>query len=142
MKFLTDRHDIANEINIKETPVVMINIAKCMDGWEHCYEGDKIVVNDIRCTVKMYGDGGNENLHGTPYLYNNIELMPENICITDGFGRKDVIEDVEWRKAVRAREGEDIIVVFDTGKTVFVRKMKIGKVTKWVYPAATLQDID
>lgn len=141
MKFLTDRKEIANEINIKETPVVVINIRSCMAGYDRCYEGDKVVVDDIRCTVKMYGDGKNEGIEN-PAKYEEIVLMPENVMLKASFGYSDVKEMAEWRKATRLTEGGDVIVIFDAGNGGFVRKMKVGKVAKWVYPTAKFEDVE
>lgn len=141
MKFLKDRKEIANEINIKETPVIVINIRECMKGYDRCYAGDKVVVDDIRCTVKMYGDGENEGIE-YPSHYKRICLMPENVALKAGWGYRDVMEDVEWRKAIRLTEGGEVIVIFDAGDNCAIRKMKVGKVTKWVFPTAELEDVE
>ena len=42
MKFLRDRKEIAKAINIERIPVITMNIRKCMDGYENCYEGSRI----------------------------------------------------------------------------------------------------
>lgn len=148
MKFLTDRKEIANEINIKETPVIVINVRECMKGYERCYEGDKVVVKGgrnneygIRCFVQMFGDDVNEGIFA-PQLYKKICLMPDCIALTAGFGYHDVAEMAEWRKAQRITEGEEVIVMFDKGDECWLRKMKVGKVQNFVYPAAVLEDVD
>lgn len=141
MKFLTDRKEIAKEININEIPVIVINIRECMKGYEGCYEGDKVVVDDIRCTVKMYSDQENEGIEN-PILYKRICLMPENVGLTAGFGYHDVIEMAEWRKAMRLTEGGEVMVLFDKGNECALRKMKVGKVSKWVFPTAILEDVE
>lgn len=141
MKFLTDRHEIAEAINIRQLPTVRIDIRKCIEGFEDCYEGDKIVVEGIRCTVKMFGDGVNETLHDNPERYKKIELMPEGICLHESFGRQDVEEMVEWRQAQRASAGDEILVLFEGEDFAYLRQMKIGKVAKFVYPTAVLEDI-
>jgi len=148
MKFLTDRKEIANEINIKETPVIVINVRECMKGYERCYEGDKVVVKGgknneygIRCFVQMFGDD-NEGIYA-PQLYKKICLMPDAIALTAGFGYHDVVEMAEWRKAQRINEGEEVIVMFDEGEKCWLRKMKVGKVgSPWVYPTAVLEDVE
>lgn len=141
MKFLKDRHEIAKAINIDETPVIVMNVRECMKGYDRCYEGDKVVVNDIRCKVEMFGDGKNEGIYA-PQLYKEICLMPEADVLSAGFGYHDVMEDAEWRKAMRLTEGGEVLVIFDAGNGCHIRRMKVGKVTRWVFPAATLEDVD
>lgn len=147
MRFMTDRKEIAKAINIDRKPVLRIDISKSIDGYDDSYKGDDVVVLDrtgfdIRCTVKMFGDLANEKLHETPWLYQRICLMPETICITNSFGYSDVMEMYKWNKALRVREGEEVLVLFDAGNTCYLRKMKIGRVTKWVYPAALIIDAE
>lgn len=147
MRFMTDRKEIAKAINIDKKPVIRIDISNPMKGWDDCYEGDKVVViaksgYDIRCTAKMFGDSvGNEKSHA-PHLYKTIKLMPEANCITSHFGYSDVIEMVEWRKAIRVHEGEQVIIIFDQGDTCFIREMTVGKVSEFVYPTATIRDAE
>lgn len=150
MKFLTDRKEIAEEINIRGTPVVRIDISKPMSGWERCYAGDKLVVfgktsklrdYGIRTTVEMFGDQENEGIN-EPWLYKRICLMPDTVCIHKGFGYNDVIEMYSWNKAQKAEEGQIVILMFDSGDKCYLRKMKVGKVTDWVYPTALLEDVE
>ncbi len=148
MRFLTDRKVIAKAINIDGTPVIRIDITKEMPGYENCYEGDRVVVihkdgHDTRCTVEMFSDQENSGWHSTPWLYPRIVLMPETICIHSDFGYSDVMETYEWSKAVRVREGQEVIVLFDagSGRGVWLRKMKMGRAAKWVYPTARLEDL-
>lgn len=148
MRFLTDRKVIAKAINIDGTPVIRIDITKEMPGYDNCYEGDQVVVIDkkdgldTRCTISMYGDRENEGLHGTPWLYKRIVLMPEMIGIHADFGWHDVKEMYSWSKAVRVREGQEVIVLFDAGDHGYLRRMKIGRAAKFVYPTAVLEDIE
>lgn len=152
MKFLTDRHEIAEAINIKRTPVITINVKECINGYENCYAGSRLLVSTpskrypdhyTRCTVKMYGDGVNEDKHATPWLYNRIGLYPESACLTDSFGYRDVIEMAEWSEARCVKGGDEVLVVFDCGNVCYIRKMRIGKrVDGFVYPSALLHDID
>ena len=147
MVFVTDRYDIAREINILNTPVVRIDISKCMAGYDDCYEGDRVVVkksssHDIRCKVKMYSDQENQNYHAAPWCYPKIELMPESICLSNGFGKRDIDEMVKWRQATRLSQGQNLLVYFDKGEEGgWLRRMKVGKVTEWVYPTAILEDV-
>lgn len=150
MRFLTDRKQIANEINIKRTPVLKIDISKCMRGYDDCYEGGKIeiqhpIANDLycRCTVKMFGDEkGNVNNHRTPWLYEKIGLYEGMVGIHSDFGASDVREMAEWNNVRRAKQGDEVIVMFDNGEAVFLRKMRIGRVTANVYPLAVLEDVE
>lgn len=149
MKFLTERTEIAKAINLSGDAVVRINIGECMKGYDNCYAGDKIKVRVddmyIECTVKMYSDGdGNKDKWETPYLYKTIELMPETIGISNRFGYSDVMEMSEWNRVPTVNPGDAITVVFydKNNKVCVVRKMRIGKATKFVYPTAILEDID
>lgn len=147
MKFLTDRKEIGTTININEIPVIRVNIAKQMQGYDDCYEGDKVVVvhkdgSKTRCTVQMFSDGENESLHATPWLYKKIELMPESICICEGFGYSDVVKDYEWSRAHRIEEGQKVVIMFDHGDACFLRVMTLGHPTKWVSPTASFKDVE
>lgn len=150
MKFITDRKEIAKLINIDELPTVRIDISKHREGWERCYTGDKLVVYGknsklrdygIRTTVEMYGDEENEGIN-EPLLYKRICLMPEAVCLHNGFGYNDAVDMYNWRTAQRANEGQEIVVMFDAGSKCYLRLMKVGKVADWVYPTAILEDVD
>lgn len=149
MKFLTERTEIAKAINLSGDAVIRINISECMNGYDNCYAGDKIKVKiddiTIDCTVKMFSDGeGNEDCWETPYLYKTIDLMPESLCISNSFGYSDVVEMAEWNRVPTVKSGDTVTVVFydKENRVCVVRKMRVGKATKWVYPTATLEDID
>ena len=149
MKFITDRKELAKEMNIKRTPVLTINITKCMDGYDNCYSGSDIEIqhpraNDLfcRCTVKMFSDGPNEDLHDTPWLYKSIALYEGVVCIDSSFGLSDVREMAHWNNVRRAKEGDEVLVFFDGGATGWVRKMKIGPVSANVFPLARLVDVE
>lgn len=151
MKFLVDRHEIAQAINIDRIPVITIDITKCMDGYEHCYEGDKVLVTDpkhgrhVRCTVKMYGDdnGNNDYLH--PWFYKTICLMNPGAYISASFGYSDVMEMVEWSKSKVLDAGEEVIVMFNDreNKYCYLRRMRVSdSVNLHCQTAATLVDVD
>ena len=152
MKFITDRHEIAEAINIKRTPVIRINIKDCMQGYENCYEGSRLLLSTPskrypdsykKCTVKMYGDNGNEDKHDAPWTYTRIGLYPEMSCLTDSFGYSDVIEMAKWSEARCVKGGDEVLVIFDRGDVCFIRRMRIGnRVDPFVYPSAILHDID
>lgn len=149
MKFLTDRREIAQEINIKRTPVVTIDITKCMDGYEHSYKGTDIEIQSpcdkelySRCTVEMFGNGKNKDKHNTPWLYDDIGLYEGLVGIYSGFGMADVLDMVHWNNVRRAKQGDEIIVMFKGEDKCFLRKMRIGHVGFMVYPLAKLEDIE
>ena len=141
MKFLTDRKEIANEINIKETPVLVMNCKKPKVGWDDCFEGDKVVVNGERCTLHVFSDGENEGIK-EPHLRKKIILTSGGIGISNSFGYSDVVEMTEWRKAMRLVEGGEVIVVFDYGTACSLRKMRVGKVSRFCSTVAVLEDVD
>jgi len=148
MKFLNDRTEIAKAINLSGNAVIRIDISKNMRGYDDCYEGDKIILGGkdypIRCTVNMYGDDAGNECHDKPYFYKKIKLMPETIGISSRFGYGDVMEMAEWNRVPTVNAGDTVIVVFDdsNNNVCYIRLMKVGKVSEFVYPAAMLYDID
>ena len=152
MKFLTDRREIAEEMNIKRTPVITMDISKCMDGYDDCYKGSKVLVatptkrypdSTRRCTAKMFGDeSGNEN-HDKPWTYKRIHLTCPGAFMSDSFGYHDVMEMVEWSNCRILQGGQEVLVVFDTGINCYIRKMKVSeRVDGTCYTVAMLKDID
>lgn len=150
MKFITDRKEIAFEINIKKTPVVTVNIKECMRGYEHCYEGQALRINlpkkglDLLCKVQMFGDDSkNLNHHDNPALYETIGLYSEMACLHSSFGPSDIREMVERSRCPEANPGDEIIVVFDKGDAVWIRKMRIPeRINMNVFPAGILEDVE
>lgn len=153
MKFLTDRKEIAKEINIKGTPVLTIDITECMKGYDHCYEGSCVRVLgghtrgyedlDTRCTVMMFGgEQGNED-HDRPWTYKKIVLNGGVVCIDNSFGLSDVDEMVKWSNT-RVIKAEDPVILYFRGKNVgYLRMMKVGKrIDPFCSTVATLVDID
>lgn len=157
MKFLQDRKEIANEINIKRTPVITIDISKPINNdsfYEGCYEGSKIQIATpstnypdmtARCKVAMYGDEeGNEN-HDTPWYYKKIVLNQEATCLHNSFGRRDVLEMVEWSNTRTVKAGDEILVIFDdpTDGLMIIRKMRISqRIDRFCSTVATLEDVE
>lgn len=145
MTFLTERREIAKAINIDQIPVLTMDIEHEMLGYEHCYQGSKAVVDDgklgIRCTLEMFGDQENEEYHNFPHMYRRIVLMPETICLDNSFGKHDAEEMIEWRQAMRIKEGQKVIVYFSKGDEAMLRLMKVGKCKEFVYPTAVLEDV-
>ena len=140
-RFITDRKEIAQLINIEKIPVIVMNIEKPKDGYDRCYEGDKVVIKDIRCQAMMYGDGKNEGIE-VPFFYKEISLMPELVGLHSSFNYRDVQDMVEWRKAIQLKENSEVLVIFEGKDFGFLKKMKVGKATDWVYPTAKIVDID
>ena len=155
MKFIKDRKELAQEINIKNTPVVTIDITRPLNGdhfYEHCYGGTNIKVNtpckshpdmQARCSVEMFGDEEeNKDLHCAPWCYGRIVLKQGVVGIHSGFGCADLREMIEWNAARSVSAGDEIIVVFDAGDNMFVRKMRVGRVSEHCSTVAVLEDVE
>lgn len=157
MKLLQDIKEIANEINIKRTPVITIDISRPINNdsfYEGCYEGSKIQIATpsanypemtARCKVAMYGDEeGNEN-HDMPWMYKKIVLTQEATCLHNSFGRRDVLEMVEWSNTRTVKAGDEILVIFDdpTDGLMIIRKMRISqRIDRFCSTVATLEDVE
>lgn len=154
MRFLTDRHEIAEEINIKRTPVITINVSKEADGWEGygVYDGSKVRVatpsrnypdSTHRCTAHIYMDGENEKAI-IPIEAKVIHLTCPGIGLKASFGYQDVVEMVEWSHAPLVKAGDEVVVVFDDAENgaIWLRKMVVGKVSPNCSTVATLRDAD
>lgn len=143
MKYLTDRHDIAKAMNFGKYPVVRINLETPRAGWDDNYEGDKILVavkgdsdrgDYIRCQLNKFGDEPNR-----------YSLMPEAMCLDNGFGYSDVIEMLEWAQAPVIHPGEKVIVIEDypAQRTCKVHVMQASKnARKFVYPTCYLEELE
>lgn len=154
MKFLTDRTEIAKKINIERVPVITMNIRKCMDGYEDCYEGTKINIDGAHkgryadllthCTAMMFGDEeGNKEHHDAPWLYKRIHLRPRMTCIHSDFSLRDVDEMVDWMSAPIARPNDEVIVFFRDEKKGFLRLMKIPtRIDPHCSTACILEDVE
>lgn len=149
MKFITDRRELANEINIKRTPVLTMNIEHCHKGYENSYSGTKVALElpgrdyTGKCDLYMWGDQpGNTDKHDTPWLYENISIehlggwgIAANITLDD------YREMVAYNNAPLVREGQEVLIQFDAGSAMWFRKMKVGKVDR-SREEARLIDID
>ena len=148
MKFLQERREIANAINIMKYPVITMDIAKPLNGdefYKDCYGGSKMVVAaptsrypdaEELTTVMMFGDqAGNED-HNRPWAYKRIVFREGAIGIHADFGLKDVREMVEWNNAVHVKDGDKVVVFFDDGNRGWLRLMKVDR------RSHTLTDID
>ena len=153
MKFLTDRKEIAQEINLNGTPVLTVDISKCMDGYADCYEGSNVRILgghskgyedlDTRCTVMMFGDEpGNED-HTRPWMYKKIILRGGAVCLNGSFGLHDVDEMVKWSNTKVLKAGDPVILFFRGKEMGHLRMMKIGKrIDPFCSTVTTLADID
>lgn len=152
MKFVNDRRELAQDINIKGVPVLTMDISECMKGYEHCYAGSKVRVvtpckryPDLyeKCTLKMYGDErGNTDFHDQPWLYQRIVLTCPGSFLSSDFSLHDAREMVEWSNTKMLREGDEVYVFFDRGDKGTFRKMRVGKVNGGCSTVAVLEDID
>ena len=152
MKFLTDRKEIAQEININRTPVITFDIRFCMDGYENCYRGSKVQVATpsnrypdmtARCTAEMFGDERGNECHDTPWMYKKIRLTEGGVCIKADFGMFDVLEMVDWSNTRTVKAGEKVIVMFRSQSWVSLRVMKVSdRVNAHCSTVATLEDIE
>lgn len=148
MKFLTDRHTIANTINVQQVPVITIDITRPLnddDFYKNCYGGAKMVVAAPtarypdayeRTTVKMFGDEtGNED-HEHPWEYKRITFREGMVGIAARFGLQDVREMIEWNAAPHVKDGDPVVVFFDGGSVGYLRLMYVDRKT------GTLRDVD
>ena len=153
MKFLRDRREIAQAINIDRLPVITIDIRKPMDGYPDCYEGSKVLIatpnkrypdSYSKCTVRMFGDEpGNAEHHDAPWGYKKIVLCEGMIGLFADFGLSDVREMVEWSNCRWLTAGQKVVVFFDKGDKGFLRVMKVSdRVTPGYTSVAYLEDID
>lgn len=153
MKFLTNRTEIAEAINVNRYPVLTIDCTKEMEGYADCYEGSKINLRGgrskgyedllTRCTVKMFGDEPGNECHFAPWTYKRIILQGGIVGLHASFGLRDVLEDIEWSNARVAAGGDKVVVFFRAAKAGFLRLMKISDhIDPHCSTVATLVDID
>ena len=153
MKFLTNRTEIAKAINIDRIPVITMDISKCMNGYENCYEGTKVNIDGAHkgryadllthCTARMYGDEVGNERHDAPWTYKRIVLSTRTTCLTADFGLRDVDEMVEWMSAPIVKANDPVIVFFRAKDRGYLRMMKIGgRIDPNCSTATTLVDIE
>lgn len=153
MKWLTDRKEIAKAINIDRIPVITMNIRKCMDGYENCYEGSRINLEGAHkgkyadllthCTARMYGDENGNERHDAPWTYVRIHLSPRTTYLHDSFSLRDVDEMVDWSNAPKAKANDLVIVYFRGEDRGYIRLMKIGsRIDPFCTTAVMLEDVE
>lgn len=148
MKFLTERREIAEAINITKYPVLTMDISKPLNGddfYKDCYGGSKMVVASPSknypdaeewTTLKMFGDqSGNED-HEHPWMYKRIVFREGAIGIHASFELNDVRDMVAWNNAAHVKDGDMVVVFFDRGDRGFLRLMKVDR------RSSTLVDVD
>ena len=153
MKFITNRQEIAQKINIEKIPVLTIDISKSMNGYNDCYEGSKVRLigghskgyDDLTtdCTVKMYGDEEGNECHSTPWMYKKIVLTAGCVCLKSDFSLSDVDQMVEWSNTKVLKASDPVIVYFRGSGVGFLREMKVGsRINPHCSTAAVLVDVD
>ena len=153
MKWLTERTEIAKAINIDRIPVITMDISKCMDGYEDCYEGSRISIDGAysgryadlltHCTAMMFGDEDGNEAHFAPWTYKRIHLRPRMACLTADFSLRDVDEMVDWMRAPIVKKGEKVLVYFRGKDKGAIRVMRIpNHVDPHCSTACILEDVD
>lgn len=159
MKFITNRQEIAEATNLMKYPVILMNIGKPKAGWEEgVYEGDIVRVDEERtyrgtsmysdCTAMIYVDNYHEGIPDTieNRLKADIYLDCGCTCLHSSFGAYDVLDAVKRAQAPVVKAGQIVTVVYkdDSGDDlrVYVRKMKVSKVTPHYATVAKLTDYE
>lgn len=163
MKFITNRQEIAEATNLMKYPVILMNIGKPKEGWEDpayggVYEGDMVRVDEERiysgiqmyadCTAMIYVDNYHEGIPDTieNRLKADIYLESGCTCLHSSFGAEDVLDAVKRAQAPVVKAGQIVTVVYkdDSGDDlrVYVRKMKVSKVTPHYATVAKLIDYE
>lgn len=129
MKYLTERTEIAKAMNFGKYPVLFIDRdnrpydtpdhrsdfcvgSKCRLDWEH--SNPRYADMTARCEL-YYSDS-------------RYHLSQGAGCLHADFGRRDVLEMVEWARVPLVRCGQIVVVVedFSLQKICRVRMMKIA----------------
>ena len=160
MRFLTDRQEIAEATNLMKYPVILMDIGKPKKGWEGwgVYEGCKVRVDEERmyrdtpmyadCTAMIFVDNDHKGIPDTigNRLRSDIDLCCGGVCLHSDFGARDVLDAVERAQAPVVKAGQIVTVVYkdasEPNLTVYVRKMKVSKVTPHCSTIATLTDFE
>lgn len=111
MKTLKDRREIANEINVKRTTTVRIDLA---DADEYGLKSQKVLIDN-----GTFRDG-------TPYLVKaEIRAYSDEMkftfsgfstCLSNSFGYSDIEEMVELANAPVIKPDSDVVLVFVNSK--------------------------
>ena len=106
MKHLTTRTEIANEINIKRTPTVVIDLA---DSDDYGLKSKKVLIDNgkfrdgspylIRAEVRAYCDE------------RKFTFTSHGACLTADFGYSDLVEMAEYANAPVIRKDSDVVIV-------------------------------
>lgn len=106
MRLLTDRKEIAKEINIKRTPTVRIDLAEADD---YGLRSQKVLIDNgtfrdgtpylIHAEIRAYGDEG------------VFTFSSPGVWISDSFGYEDLEDMVEYANAPVIRKDSDVVIV-------------------------------
>ena len=150
MKFLTDRREIAQIINIEDVPMITFDIDNPMPGYDGCFEGSKVKVWDgkkdrayaERCTAHIWGDDPGTDAV-MPWRSEKITLNSYGCCIKSDFGYSDILDMEEWSNARTLKPGDRVVVFFksDKNKVGFLRLMRVANyMTKFCSTVTTITD--
>lgn len=114
MKMLTDRKQIAKEINIKRTTTVRIDLA---EADEYGIKSQKVLIEN-----GTYSDGTPSYVHAQICAYSDMKeftFTGGSICLKSDFGYRDIEEMVEYANAPIVKPDSDVvIVVVDSEKQI------------------------
>lgn len=139
MKYLTNRQEIAKAMNFGQYPVIRINMETCKDGYNDFFEGDLLKVMCPRpghpsmwCSGNLYYSGG------------KFGVMTDALSLTEGYGYRDVMEDLARAQAPVVKAGQVVVMIEDFPKQHLckIRMMQASdKVDMFVYPCVTFHDV-
>ena len=111
MKTLKDRREIANEINVKRTTAVRIDLA---DADKYGIKSQKVVIDNgtfsdgipyrVRAEIRAYADEMKFTFHGFA------------TCIHSDFGYSDIEEMTEYANAPVIKPDSDVVLVIVDSK--------------------------
>ena len=141
MKYLTERNEIAEALNLRKYPVVRINMETPKSGWDSLYEGDYVMVktgkeDDVFSYTRGY------------ILYTDTEgyyINPAPIFLVDQYTYSDVIEMVRFSNAPTLNPNDTIVLgeEYPRQKKLKMRMMKVPPVcAKFSVPICVLKDVN
>lgn len=146
MKYLTNRHEIAEAINFGKYPVLTL------DRENRPYKKERPDSDyAIGCRVRVAWDHANPRYagmttHGALYIEGGkLKISGEGACLSASFGYSDVIEMAAEANVPIVHAGQKVVVVenWPSVKTCTVRIMKVSdRVDTQCMVAASLEDIE
>lgn len=143
MKYLTDRHEIAEAMNFGKYPVLRIDVETPKAGWDNVYEGDLVRVEPK--TVRYPGHTIRARLEKFPEDGGKYSIMPAPVCLHGDFGYSDVMEHLGYAQAPVIHAGETVVVVEDYPKlrTCKVHLMRVSShIAEHVFPTCQLEELE